>query len=143
MLKFNLGMLEGSSKFCLAVAVAATPVCSSYYRDDDGGDRMSMLLFPKGPQLDSVVFKDVKELKKTVCMLTEIRSEILSNLCFCCHSCYTITISNIQLCSRSDSIEACLLSFTPDMHKANRKYRALIPVSAFLQFERPLRWTLL
>ena len=51
MSKFNLGMSQAS----LAVAVAATPVCSSYHRDDDSGDRMSILSATKGPRLDSVL----------------------------------------------------------------------------------------
>lgn len=55
MSKFNLGMSQASSKICRAVAVAATPVCSSYYRDDDSGDRMSILSATKGPRLDSVL----------------------------------------------------------------------------------------
>jgi hypothetical protein len=43
MSKFNLGKSRASSKISPAVAVAATPVRSSYYRDDDSGDRMSIL----------------------------------------------------------------------------------------------------
>jgi len=55
MSKFNLGMSRASSKICLAVAMAATPVCSSYHRDDDSGDRVSILSVTKGRRLDSVL----------------------------------------------------------------------------------------
>jgi hypothetical protein len=51
MSKFNLGMSQAS----LAVAVAATPVFSSYHRDDDSGDRMTILCATKGPRFDWVL----------------------------------------------------------------------------------------
>ena len=55
MSKFDLGMSRASSKISPAVGVAAIPVCSSYYHDDDSGDRMSILSGTKEPRFDSVL----------------------------------------------------------------------------------------